>query len=331
MKLVFFAFKHRYRYKDLNNFLQSRFYGKYLLLNLGGPFKYIIAKIFLALNLGSAISCDARPLIKDKKKGINFFIRGTNYNIPTNFRKLNNNYVSIKSPFKKENNIFQIYPINIIKSKINNDLKIIFVGGANINIDNNHHFFWKKYKRQILNDFTILDQKNFWIKFLKKNDNENISIYYKKFKLLLRYEIIKNLKKKFNKRFILIGNDWKNYSIKSSPSNFNIRYLKNLYKGNICLDFGSAEGSSSLYSRSNQIIESGGLILQSQQIDFKDVWKKLENKVLFRNLYDLESLIKKLINNKDLSNQLLLSISLNFKNSRKLIEKNFDHTFKKKF
>ena len=49
MKLVFFAFKHRYRFKDLNNFLHSRVYGKYFLLNLGGPFKHFIAKILFKI------------------------------------------------------------------------------------------------------------------------------------------------------------------------------------------------------------------------------------------------------------------------------------------
>ena len=102
MKLIFFAFKHRYRYKDLNNFLNSRFYGKYFLLNLGGPFKHFIARVLLKLKFGFAISCDARPLIESKKSGINFFIRGTNLNIPTHYRNLENNYVSIKNPFKKE-------------------------------------------------------------------------------------------------------------------------------------------------------------------------------------------------------------------------------------
>ena len=119
MKLVFFAFKHRYRFKDLNNFLHSRVYGKYFLLNLGGPFKHFIAKILFKINLGFAISCDARPLIENKKSGINFFIRGTNLNIPTNFRHLDNNFVSIKNPFIQEENIFQIYPIDIPYSKIN--------------------------------------------------------------------------------------------------------------------------------------------------------------------------------------------------------------------
>ena len=324
MKLIFFAFKHRYRYKDLNNFLYSKVYGKYFLLNLGGPFRHLIAKILLKINFGFAISCDARPLIENKKSGINFFIRGTNLNIPSNYRYLNNNYVSIKNPFQKEKNIFQIYPININYSKINNQAKIVFIGGANIEINNHNRVLWEECKKEVLNDFSILDKKKFWEKFLNINKIEDIFIYYKQFKLLLRLEIIKYLKKKFDKKFILIGDDWKNYSINSLPSNFNTNYIKKLYRGNICLDFGSAEGSSSLYSRSNGIIEAGGLILQSKQIDSGDIWGNLENKITFRNFRDLEIIIDKLINNELLSNDILLNISKNFEKSKNLIEENLD-------
>ena len=45
MKLVFFSFIHRHRYKDLNNFLNNRIYGKYCMLNLGGPLKHFVAKL----------------------------------------------------------------------------------------------------------------------------------------------------------------------------------------------------------------------------------------------------------------------------------------------
>ena len=327
MKLIYFAFKHRYRYKDLNNFLHSRFYGKYYLLNLGGPFRHFFAKILLKINFGFAISCDARPLIENEKSGLNFFIRGTNLNIPSNFKHLSNNYVSIKNPFKKEKNIFQIYPINISISKINRQPKIIFIGGANININNQQKILWEKCKKEVFNDFTILDKQNFWKRYLNINNDENIYVFYKKFKILLRYEIVKYLKKKFNERFILIGDDWKDYSIDSLSSNFNPHHVKKNYKGNICLDFGSAEGSSSLYSRSNGIIEAGGLILQSKQIDSENVWGDLENKITFKNFKDLEFLINKLLDNENLSSNILLNISKNFKNSKNLIEKNFDQIF----
>ena len=324
MKLIFFAFKHRYRYKDLNNFLHSRIYGKYFLLNLGGPFRHLVAKVLLKINFGFAISCDARPLIKNKKSGINFFIRGTDLNIPSNFRHLNNNFVSIKNPFSEEKNIFQIYPINITNSKINSHPKIIFIGGANIDMNDQQKILWEKCKTEILNDFTILDNKNFWKKYLGENNIKNIFVFYKKFKLLLRYEIVKYLKKKFNEKFILIGDDWKSYTINSLSSNYNLNYIKRLYKGNICLDFGSTEGSSSLYTRSNGIIESGGLILQSKQIDSKNIWGDLDNKIMFKNFDDLEILINELMNNENLSNKILLNTYNNFKNSKNLIEKNFD-------
>ena len=328
MKLVFFAFKHRYRYKDLNNFLHSRIYGKYFLLNLGGPFRHLVAKILLTTHFGFAVSCDARPLIKNKKSGINFFIRGTNLNIPTNFRHLDNNFVSIKNPFIQEENIFQIYPIDIPYSKINDEPKIIFIGVANIDINDEQKILWEKCKKEVLDDFTILDKKSFWKKYLGKNNIEDIFIFYKKFKLLLRYEIIKYLKEKFGEKFVLIGNDWKNYSINSLPSNFNPNYIKNLYRGNICLDFGSAEGSSSLYSRSNGIVEAGGLILQSKQIDSTDIWGNLEDKITFKNFNDLELIINKLLNNEDLSNNILLKIFKNFENSKNLIENSLDQIFR---
>tara|TARA_B100001057_G_scaffold419427_1_gene439183 strand:- start:56 stop:1048 length:993 start_codon:yes stop_codon:yes gene_type:complete len=329
MKLVFFAFKHRYRYKDLNNFLHSRLYGKYFLLNLSGPFRHLIAKILLKIKFGFAISCDARPLIENKKSGINFFIRGTDLNIPSNFRHLNNNFVSIKNPFSEEKNIFQIYPINITNSKINSHPKIIFIGGANIDMNDQQKILWEKCKTEILNDFTILDNKNFWKKYLGENNIKNIFVFYKKFKLLLRYEIVKYLKKKFNEKFILIGDDWKSYTINSLSSNYNLNYIKRLYKGNICLDFGSTEGSSSLYTRSNGIIESGGLILQSKQIDSKNIWGNLENKIIFKNFNNLEILIIKLLDNERLSDEILLDISKNFENGKNLVEKNLDQIFKK--
>ena len=135
MELVFFSFKHRYRKKELNNFLATRIYGKYFILNLGGPFKHIFAKVLMFLKIGKAISCDGRPLIADKSKGINFWLRGITLNIPNDFKKLNNNFVHIYNPLFEENKVFQIYPIKIKKTLIQKDLKIIYI--SRVNIDTN--------------------------------------------------------------------------------------------------------------------------------------------------------------------------------------------------
>ena len=108
MKLVFFSFKNTHRYKDLNNFLSSKIYGKYCLINLAGPFKHFIAKLLIFLKIGKTISCDGIPLIPDKSIGINFWIRGTVLNIPKNLRELNNNFVTIFHPLLENKTIFQI-------------------------------------------------------------------------------------------------------------------------------------------------------------------------------------------------------------------------------
>ena len=118
MGLVFFSFKHRYREKELNNFLNTRIYGKYFIFNLGGPFKYFIAKILLFLRIGKAISCDGRPLFTDKLRGINFWIRGTILNIPKTLRNLDNNFVTVYHSVLQNNKIFQIYPTKIKKTHV---------------------------------------------------------------------------------------------------------------------------------------------------------------------------------------------------------------------
>ena len=328
MRLIFFSFKHRYREKELNNFLNTRFYGKYFILNLGGPFKYFIAKILLFLRIGKAISCDGRPLIADKSRGMNFWMRGTSLNIPSNLKNLNNNFVTINNALFQEKKVFQIYPINIKKTQIQDDLKIIYVSRVSIETNLEETNIWEKNKTQLMEDFSLIDNKKFFEKIFPDNNNELKKFdLYKKLKLLLRFEIIKNIKLRFDKKLNLIGDDWGSLSFNSLPSIYNIKKIQNIYKGNICLDLGSMLGSISLYSRSNQIIESGGLIIQSFQSDSREIWGNIHDKILFKNLSDLISLIEKLLNNKAYCSTLLQEISKNFGDSKKFIEKSLDKIF----
>ncbi len=328
MRLIFFSFKHRYRQKELNNFLKSRAYGKYFILNLGGPFRYNIEKLLILLCVGRAISCDGKPLISEKSRGINFWMRGTTLHIPKDLKKLNNNFVTIDNPFVKDKKIFQIYPISIKQTQIHKDCKIIYISRIIIEANAEEKRIWEKYKVQMMEDFGLIDSKIFWEKIYIKENNELEKYFlYKKFKLLLRFEIIKNIKVMFDKNLHLIGDDWNLFSINSSPSNYNVKQLKKLYEGNICLDLGSMLGSVSLYPRSNQIIESGGLIIQSYQNDANEIWGNLKDKILFKNLSDLTSLINKLLADKEYCSFLLKEIFNNFKNSKKLLEKNLDKIF----
>ena len=329
MNLIYFAFKYRYRFKDLNNFLKSRIYGKYILLNFSGPFKYYLSKILILLKIGRAISCDGHPLIKNKSQGYNFFIRGTDLNIPSNLLDLDNNIVSIKHPLLKNDKIFQIYPINIKKNKMNADIKIIFMSSIKLETNEEESLLWKAHKEKILNNFAILDDKDFWQNNLPNKSLLEINRFYRMTKTLLRFEIVTYLKKIYDKKFILIGDDWKKYSFDSLKSNYDSKKNKKIYKGNICLDTGSLEGSSSLYPRANQIIESGGLIVQNYALDASEHWKDLKQDLLFKNFNELRNIIDKLINNLELSNILLGKIYKHFKNSNISMEETLNRYFSK--
>ena len=329
MNLIYFAFKYRYRFKDLNNFLKSRIYGKYILLNFSGPFKYYLSKILILLKIGRGISCDGRPLIKNKSQGYNFFIRGTDLNIPSNLLDLDNNIVSIKHPLLKNDKIFQIYPIDIKKNKMNVDVKIIFMSSIKLETNEEESLFWKAHKEKILNNFVILDDKLFWQNNLPNKSLLEINRFYRITKTLLRFEIVTYLKKIYDKKFVLIGDDWKKYSFDSLKSNYDSKKNKKIYKGNICLDTGSLEGSSSLYPRANQIIESGGLIVQNYALDASEHWKDLKQDLLFKNFNELRNIIDKLINNLELSNILLGKIYKHFKNSNISMEETLNRYFSK--
>ena len=325
MRLFFFSFKHRYRQKELNNLLNTRIYGKYFILNLSGPFKYFIAKILVFLKIGKAISCDARPLIPDKTKGINLWMRGTNLDIPNDLKKLNNNFVTIDNPFIQNQKIFRLYPINIKKTKIQDNLKIIHMSRINIDTSAEEKNIWNKYKDQLIEDFTLVDNNDF-LKKISLNHNDEMRMFnlYKKIKLLLRFEIIENLKKVFNNKINLIGDGWDTFHSDSLTPIYNMKKITKMYKGNIGLDLGSLAGSISLYPRSIQIIESGGLIIQSTQKDSNKVWKNLHDKILFNNISGLISLVEKLLNNKQYCLTLLQEISENFRHSDRSIENNLD-------
>jgi len=329
MNLIYFAFKYRYRFKDLNNFLKSRIYGKYILLNFSGPFKNYLSKVLILLKIGRAISCDGHPLIKNKSQGYNFFIRGTDLNIPSNLLDLDNNIVAIKHPLLENNKIFQIYPINIKKNKMNDDIKIIFMSSIKLETNEEESLFWKAHKEKILSNFAILDDKYFWQNNLANKNLFEINRFYRITKSLLRFEIVTYLKKIYDKKFVLIGEDWRKYSIDSLKSNYDTKRNKKIYKGNICLDTGSLEGSSSLYPRANQIIESSGLIVQNYAFDASEHWKDLRQDLLFKNFDELRNIIDKLINNLEFSNILLDKIFKHFKNSSISMEETLNRYFSK--
>ena len=127
------------------------------------------------------------------------------------------------------------------------------------------------------------------------------------------------------------GNTWVrsfiNSLLFSQSGEVDLDKLKNIYQGNICLDLGSTLGSVSLYSSSNQIIESGGLIVQIKQNDSDEIWKGLSNKITFTNQNELINIIDNMFINSAYCEVLLSDIYSNFKDSKKNIENNLNKIF----
>ena len=333
MKLIFFSFRANYRKMLFNNFIQNNIYGKYIVINLGGPIKHYIAKFFLFLGIGKGISCDGNPLISNISKGINFWSRNS-LHLEENKKKMDNNFFSINNSHISKNNIFQIYPVKIFKSKLKKNPKIIFISRMDTNVTPEEKNIWDINKDRLLENLHLIDDQDYWNKNILDTTNERIKFsVYLKLKLLLRYEIIKSLKSKFEEQMVIIGNDWKDYPIKSMTSpeigskEYNQKNISNIYKGNICLDLGSLVGSISLYHRSLQIIEAGGLIVQSTQHDSKEVWGSLSDKIIFNNIKEAILMIEKILYNEKYSSDLYNEIYYKFNESEKLMEQSLDKIF----
>jgi len=333
MKLIFFAFKARYRKMLFNNFLQNNIYGKYIVINLGGPFKHYIAKFFSLLGIGRSISCDGNPQISNISKGINFWSKNS-LHLKDGKTKFNNNFSAINNNHITRNDIFQIYPVNIFKSRLKKNPKIIFISRMNTNVTQEEKCIWDINKVRLLENFHLIDDVDYWKKNILNTDDE-IKKYtiYIKLKLLLRYEIIKLLKNRFGERMDIIGNDWNNYPIKSIDSpdigskDYSLKNIYNIYRENICLDLGSLVGSTSLYHRSIQIIEAGGLIIQSTQSDSKAIWKSLHDKLVFNNINEGILMIEKILYDELYSSILFNEIYNKFNKSEKLMEQSLDKIF----
>jgi hypothetical protein len=318
MKLIFLIFRSRYRYKDLGNFLHSKIYKNFILINLSG-FLSIFGRILIYIKVGRGISLDGDPIISDKLSGINIWFGGSSFKIPRQFKNLDNNYVNMKNIFFPKDNLFRFFPINIKKFEINENLKIIFVSKVNIDLNYKEKNIWQKYKKKILNNFLLIDSLKFW----KQNefiqlDREKKFLLYRKFKNLIKYEAIKFLKKKFDKKLIIIGSDWRKYNIQSFLNNYDKNQIKNMYNGNICIDFGSTSGSVSLYARSIQILESGGLLLQAKQKDSNLIWSSKENKILFKSINDVYKNIIFFMQNERQIINMASQIAEKFKNPNRI-------------
>jgi hypothetical protein len=331
-KFIFLIFRNNYRYNAIGNFSKNRIYKKFFFINLSGKIKSVLGKILYILNLGNFISIDGDPFL-DKKNSINIWFSGTTLKIKKDYLNHKNNYVNIINPaiIKKEN-YFNVYPLidNFKNFKFNN--KIIFMGKFHFKPLDHSFFNYKKLneiKDNLLNDFTLVDNKKFWLEYsenipqIKKFEN------YKIIKTFLRTEILKKINKYFKKYLYIYSENFNEDNFNCLKPEYNIKKIKKIYQGNLCIDTGPIPGSVSFSPRAIQIFESNGLLIQTEQNDSKKKLNNLYYDLTAKNINDYLTKIEILLTKKNKQDEIVKKIK-NFSYECKInMEKNLLKIFNK--
>ena len=314
MKYLIFIFKRRFRQKTLNNFLFIKRVKNVYVLNLSGPILYLIGKFlyfFLRSKRVIFISCDGQDYLYREANSINLWMGGTTHKVPDKYKKYKNNFVSASSLFSDKTKLLTFFPTNIYQGQMNNEYKFVYIS-ENKKVENKKSLkIWKENKDQILNDLSLIDNIEFWEKFvdIKSEMGQN---FYVDIKSLIRIELVRALNSTLKDKFILVGSNWKKHYPNALEDNYSNKYIENLYRGNICIDFGSKNSEKCIYPRSCKIIESGGLLFQSINKDSKEIFKNLLGKTCFVSIQDMKEKISFFLKNSDQINNLLITQQKNF-------------------
>ena len=314
MKYLIFIFKRRFRQKTLNNFLSIKKIKNVHVLNFSGPIFYLLGKVlyfFFKSKKIVFISCDGLDYLYRESNSINLWMGGTTNKIPDKYKQYKNNFVSGSTLFTDETKLLTFFPANINQSKINNDYKFVYIS-ENKKVENENSLkIWKENKNYILNDLSLIDNIKFWKQTININ-NENGQRFYIDIKSLIRAELIQVLVSTLKDRFILVGTNWKKQYPNALEDNYSNKFIENLYRGNVCIDFGSKNSEKCIYPRSCKIIESGGLLFQSVNKDSKEIFRDLLGKTCFISLQDMKEKISFFLKNSHQLESFLIAQRKNF-------------------
>ena len=301
-KFIFLIFKRRYRRIAMNNFLYSKQIGSYRIVNLSGPFLWFIGYLIYKLNISKNfkfVSCDANPFLENIQNSINIWFGGTNYKIEDKYQSHKNNCVVTASIFTERKRYLQFYPCNLIKKVSFNNPKIAVVMKVSHTSSEEVKLIWEKKKKLLTENLALVDNEKFW-NFLK-GDNKRKQGIYIGVKNLMRIHLIKKIKEKFKDKCIIVGTEWKDIFEDSLESNFDINFIKKIYRGTICVDLLPKDGDEVLNTRSIGIIENGGILIQARNFNSNTFFPELSDLITFNSEKELLDLLEKLFS-KDLGN-----------------------------
>jgi len=318
MKYLIFIFKHRFRKNSLNNLLKCKKIGDTYIIDLSGPYFYFLGKIlyfFIRSNKVVFISCDGLDFLKREINSINFWLGGTSNKIPEKYRNFRNNFVAASTLFTDESKLLIFYPTLIASNKMNKNFKFVYIS-YNKKIELTESFsIWKKYENFFLDRLDIINDKKFWNNVIDVNSSISQQIYID-IKSLIRIRLLEELNDKLKNQLVLVGSSWQKIYPNALEDNYSNKFIKKMYEGNICIDFGSKNSEKSIYPRACKIIESGGILFQSEQKDSKSVFGNLFDVTCFKSLKDMNDKVDYFLKNSDLLDEILLKQKKNFENEK---------------
>ncbi len=314
MKFLIFVFKRRFRRNSLNNILKIKKIKDTRIINLSGPILSFFG-MFLYFILRDKrfmfISCDGVFFLKREKNAINFWMGGTSNKIPEKFRNFKNNFVAASTIFTDETKLLTFYPTLIANNRMNKNLKFVYIA-ENKKIELSESLsIWKRTEKKILEKLDIINDKEFWNSILDINSSISQQIYID-IKSLIRIRLLEELNNKLKNQLILVGSNWQKLFSNALKDNYSNKFAKEMYRGNICIDFGSKNSEKSIYPRTCQIVESGGILFQSKQKDSKNIFGELLNITCFKSLNDMNEKVDYFLKNPNILDEILFKQKKNF-------------------
>jgi hypothetical protein len=290
-KIVIFYTSNKYRKSQLNSCLNFFLIlkKKLLVFSTRSILLIVIFQFFFRNVL--IFFCDGDYKKKIFKKNSYFLW----FNTPEEIKEVNNyssiinsksNFFLCRNKLYKNQKILFLAPINNNKFlSINNFPKLIYISEVKLSNNKTIIDFWNKNSKKILNNLSLINN-HFFLNSLPGNSIADKDKSYNAIKNYLRFFIISEIKKYFGRELQLIGKDWKKYGFDSLDINYKTNFRKKIYRGNVCLDFGSKSGCNTIYPRTVEILESGGFLVQSTQIDSEYFQNSTFNNISVFNCID---------------------------------------------
>jgi hypothetical protein len=306
--IYFFLDKHGYRINNsYNNLTKLKNFKNSIIFFISGKALLVIEPL---LKLISGYKKNFVLIYTDDQFGHRLSVNRVWWNSPDEVpEKLNhcNNFFMLD--FLLDNHYRKIQPYPLFIEEAKPAKKIVYISEWKDDGGKYIEELWGINKNNILERFY---QRDFYI-YQNLSEDQLFSVYTGLSNKVRGYYCTR-LSNDFPKEFVLCGKDWTN-SIKSDKNfrDYNSKSRKEIYKGAICVDFLSRAGISVLYQRSIEIIESGGLLLQSYGYDSEQMYgTEICQKMCFKSYDELKKLICFYLNDADAFEETLELIRSHF-------------------